>query len=140
MKIKHFAPALALFLGGALTLGGCAAAIQTNEEIDKGVHAPKRAMDMSKAIETDSNINQINQMLGMVKGDNEGKAPATIEEAKSAAKVPASMWTDNETGKPLEYDPATGTVHRAGAAPNSAPHAGAVGAPGRINVPGGGGN
>ena len=28
-----------------------------------GVHAPKRSMDMAKAIETDSNINQINQML-----------------------------------------------------------------------------
>jgi hypothetical protein len=134
-----------LFLGAAalsatLLMSGCATMVATNEEIDKGVHAPKRSMDMAKAIETDSNINQINQMLGMVKGDNEGRAPATIEEAKKAAKVPAEMWTDGETGLPLEYDPASGTVHRKGAAPNSAPHAGAVGAPGRINIPGGGGN
>ena len=106
MKISHFAPVLALFLSGCSTL------IQTNEEIDKGVAAPKRSLDMTKNIETDSNISQINQMLGMVKGDNEGVAPATIEEAKRAAKVPASMWTDSETGKPLQYDPATGTVSR----------------------------
>lgn len=126
-------------LSAALMLPGCSTLQETNAEIDKGVHAPKRSMDMAKAIETDSNINQINQMLGMVKGDNEGKAPATIEDAKKAAKVPAEMWIDGETGLPLEYDPITGTVHRKGAAANSAPHAGAVGAPGRINVPGGGG-
>lgn len=133
MKIKHFAPFLALFLSG------CAAAIRTNDQINEGVHAPKRSIDMAKAIETDSNINQINQMLGMVKGDNEGKAPATIEEAKRAAKVPSEMWIDGETGKPLEYDPASGTVHRVGAAPNSAPAAGGAGSPSRANIPGGGG-
>ncbi len=134
MKIKYFAPVVALFLGG------CAAAVQTNAEIDKGVHAPKRAMDMAHGVETDSNINQINQMLSMAKSDNDGKAPATLEEAKRAAKgFPAEMWIDADTKLPLEYDPASGTVHRTGAAPNSVPHAGAVGAPGRINVPGSGG-
>lgn len=133
MKLKHLAPLFALFLSG------CAAAIQTNAQIDEGVHAPKRAMDMAHGVETDSNINQINQMLGMVKGDNDGKAPATLEEAKRAAKVPAEMWIDTDTKLPLEYDPVSGTVHRVGAAPNSVPHAGAVGAPGRINIPGGGG-
>ena len=140
MKITRFAPLGALFLAGSLALGGCAAAIQTNAEIDKGVHAPKRAMDMSKAIETDQNISSINMALSMIKNDNEGKAPATLEEAKAAAKVPASTWIDGETGQPLQYDAASGTVHRIGAAPNSAPHAGAIGAPDRINVPGGGGN
>ncbi len=138
MKITRFAP-LGALLGGCLILGGCATAIETNAEIDKGIHAPKRAMDMAHGVETDSNINQINMALGMVKSDNDGKAPATLEEAKTAAKVPSEMWTDTDTKLPLEYDPNTGTVHRKGAAPGSPPHAGAVGAPGRINIPGGGG-
>ncbi|RYG75097.1 hypothetical protein EON80_01785 [bacterium] len=138
MKKSLFPGAVALL---SLSLvAGCSTLQETNAQIDEGVHAPKRSMDMAKAIETDSNINQINMALGMVKGDNEGKAPATIDDAKKAAKVPSEMWTDGETGLPLEYDPVTGTVHRKGAAANSAPHAGAVGAPGRINVPGGGGN
>ncbi len=133
MKIAFLAPCAALFLGG------CAAATQTNAQIDEGVHAPKRAMDMAHGVETDSNINQINQSLSMVKGDNDGQAPATLEDAKKAAKMPAEMWIDTDTKMPLEYDPASGTVHRTGAAPNSVPHAGAKGAPGRINIPGGGG-
>jgi hypothetical protein len=138
MKKSHFLGALSLL--GALFLTGCSTLQQTNAQIDEGVHAPKRSMDMAKAIETDSNINQINMALGMIKSDNEGKAPATIEDAKRLAKVPSEMWIDGETGLPLEYDPVTGTAHRKGAAANSAPHAGAVGAPGRINIPGSGGN
>jgi hypothetical protein len=138
MKKSHFLGALSL--SGALFLSGCSTLQETNAQIDEGVHAPKRSMDMAKAIETDSNISQINMALGMVKGDNEGKPPATIDDAKKAAKVPAEMWIDGETKLPLEYDPVTGTVHRKGAAANSVPHAGAVGAPGRINIPGSGGN
>jgi hypothetical protein len=138
--MKHSFFLGAASLSAALLLSGCATMVATNAEIDKGVHAPKRSMDMAKAIETDSNINQINMALGMVKNDNEGKPPATIDDAKKAAKVPSEMWIDGETGLPLEYDPVSGTVYRKGAAPNTAPHAGAVGAPGRINVPGGGGN
>ncbi len=132
------APCVALLLSAG-ALGGCATVVETNAEIDKGVHAPKRAMDMAKAIETDSNIGQINSALSMIKSDSEGKAPATIEEAKKAAKVPDSMWIDSDTQLPLQYDPVSGTVFRVGAVPNSAPHAGAKGAPGRINIPGGGG-
>ncbi len=109
MKIVRFLP-----LGAALLLlGGCQAAQETNAQIDEGVHAPRRAIDMSKGVETDSNIGQINAALGMVKSDNDGKPPSTIDDAKKAAKVPDSMWIDAETGKPLEYDPATGTVHKA---------------------------
>lgn len=137
MQSSRYLPVWAtLSLGCALLLGGCAAAVETNAEIDKGVHAPKRAIDMSKNIETDSNINQINQTLSLVKADNEGKAPATLEEAKAAAKgVPASMWIDSETGKPLEYSPVTGTVHRAGEAPKPAAGADTLPAPGGVTVP-----
>ena len=98
---------------------------------------PKRAEDRATDIEVDSNINQINQALSMIKMD--GPPPATLEEAKKAAKVPEEMWTDGVSGKPLVYDAASGTVHRDGAAPNSPPAAGSPGAPGGINVPGGGG-
>jgi hypothetical protein len=109
MKILRFAPLVA-----ALTLAsGCQTAQETNAAIDEGVHAPKRSIDMAKGVETDSNIGQINAALSLIKADSEGKAPATLEEAKAAAKVPASMWIDGETGKPLEYDPANGTVRRA---------------------------
>ncbi len=110
MKLKtvRFLPLVA-----ALTiLGGCQTAQETNAEIDKGVGAPKRAIDKSKGIETDSNISQINAALSMIKADSDGQAPATIEEAKKAVKVPDSMWIDAATGKPLEYDPATGTVRK----------------------------
>ncbi len=138
MKIVFLAPCVALLLGAGI-LGGCAAAIETNAEIDKGVGAPKRSMEMAHGVETDSNISQINSSLSIFKSTNEDKAPASIEEAKTAAKVPDSMWIDAETKLPLEYDAASGTVHRAGAAPNSPAHAGAKGASDRINIPGAGG-
>lgn len=137
MQSSRYLPLWAtLSLGSAFLLGGCSTMVETNAEIDKGVHAPKRAIDMSKNIETDSNISQINQTLGMIKGDNEGKAPATLEEAKASAKnIPSTMWTDSETGKPLEYDPVTGTVHRAGEAPKPAAGADAPPAPGGVTIP-----
>ena len=87
----------------------------------------KKAVDRASDVEVSSNINQINQALSMVKSDNDGKAPATIEAAKAAAKVPAEMWVDSVTGLPLEYDPNSGTVHRHGATPNSPSVAGAGG-------------
>jgi predicted RND superfamily exporter protein len=108
MKTLRFLPVLGLLLSGC-----SAALISTNEELDKGSNAPKRTMDMAKNVETDSYISQINTVLGQIKNDNEGKAPATIEEAKAAVKFPDTMWIDGETGKPLVYDPATGTVSRA---------------------------
>jgi hypothetical protein len=109
MKITRFLP----LTTALIILGGCQTAQETNAEIDKGVHAPKRAIDMSKGVETDNNIGQINAALSIIKAEPEGKAPATLEEAKKAVKVPDSMWIDAETGKPLEYDPATGTVRKA---------------------------
>ena len=71
-----------------------------------------RSMDMGQGVATDSNISQINAALGMAKGED-GKPPATIEDAKHALKdYPAEMWMDKATGKPLQYNPATGTVSR----------------------------
>lgn len=71
-----------------------------------------RSMDKGKGIATDSNITQINQGLSMAKGED-GKPPADIDSAKRALKdYPAEMWVDDATGKPLAYDPATGTVSR----------------------------
>lgn len=122
----------------ALVLGGCSMLSQTNQQLDEGARAPGRTMEMGKAIDTNNNINSINQALSMVKTDNDGKAPETLEEAKRAARVPDSMWIDSETGKPLAYDPVSGTVHREGAAPNSPSVAGASNAPSSLKGPNGG--
>ena len=124
----------ALALSGLIT-GGCASP-DAPQEAQQSL--AKRAVDRGTDIETDSNINQINQSLMMVKQEGNG-APATLEEAKRAAKVPAEMWFDKVSQKPLAYDPATGTVGREGVAPGAPPAAGSPHAPGGINVPGGGG-
>ncbi len=70
-----------------------------------------RSMDKAKDVATTDYTGQINAALGQVKADNDGKAPATLEEAKRALKdFPAEMWVDGASGKPLNYDPVTGTV------------------------------
>ena len=93
---------------------GCSAAVVTSNPKDEAGRTTTLGQTLTKGegMDTTSNISQINQMLGMVKGDNEGVAPATIDEAKRAAKVPETMWIDKATGKPLVYDPASGTVSR----------------------------
>ena len=88
------------------------------------------SIDMAKEIELESNISQIQQMLGMYRGDNEGRVPANIDELKTALKLPSEMFVNPIDNKPLLYDAATGTVspqpypgmkpRAAGAAPNSA--------------------
>ena len=93
-------------------------------------------MDRGSDIEVDSNINQINQALMMIKSDS--GAPATLADAKKAVKVPDEMWTDSVSGKPLVYDAATGTVHREGVAAGGPPTAGANPLPGGIKMPSGG--
>jgi hypothetical protein len=133
----------ATLLGAAACLlvlaGGCSMLQQTNEQLDEGAHAPGRARDMGIGVGTTSNINQINMQLSMAKSDNDGKPPATLEDAKKAAKnCPPEMWIDKETGKPLVYDPVTGTVHRDGAAADSPPVAGSPNAPGGLKGPNGG--
>ena len=124
----------ALALAGILA-GGCASPDATDGGASEK-SLPKRAMDRGSDIEVDSNINQINQALMMIKQD--GGAPATLEEAKKAVKVPDEMWTDSVSGKPLVYDAATGTVHREGVAAGGPPTAGANPLPGGIKIPGGG--
>ena len=127
-----------LALAGIL-LGGCA----SPDASDGGASEkslPKRAEDRGSDIDVDSNINQINQALMMIKQDS--GAPATIEEAKRAVKVPDEMWTDSVSGKPLVYDAASGSVHRDGVAAGGAPTDGANPKPGGIaipSIPGGGG-
>ena len=138
LRVSRIVPlGLSLALAGGI-LSGCSALQQADQQMDEGSHAPKRAMDMAQGVGTTSNIDQINKSLSMVKGDNDGKAPETLEDAKKAAHVPDEMWIDKETGKPLVYDPATGTVHRDGAAGDSPPIAGAHNAPGGLKIPGGG--
>ena len=69
-----------------------------------------RSMDKGRGVATDSNIAQINQM---VPRDENGKPPATLEELRHALHdYPAEMWVDDATGKPLQYNPTTGTVSR----------------------------
>ncbi len=69
-----------------------------------------RSMDKGRGVATDSNIAQINQA---VPRDENGKPPATLEELRHSLKdYPAEMWVDDATGKPLQYNAATGTVSR----------------------------
>lgn len=117
-----------------LFLSGCASPDATAPHEESVL---KKAEDRGTDIETDSNINQINQALMMIKADS--GAPATLEEAKKAVKVPDEMWFDKVAQKPLVYDPATGTVHREGVAPGAPPAAGSPHAPSGINIPNGGG-
>ncbi len=121
----------ALAFAGAL-IGGCASP-DAPKEAEQSL--AKRAVDRGTDIEVDSNINQINQALMMIK--QEGSAPATLDEAKRAVKVPDSMWMDSVSGKPLVYDAPTGTVHREGVAAGGAPTDGAKNVTGGIPVPGG---
>lgn len=134
MKALQLLSCVSLSMCVLMSATGCQAPEEPAE------HTPtllKRAINKGTTTEVTSNINQINQMLMMVKSDNDGKPPATLEEAKRAVKVPAEMWVDDVTGKPLVYDPATGTVHRDGAAANTPPTAGS--SPGNIQLPAGSG-
>ena len=126
MKNSLYAVALA-----AIVAGGCASP-DAPKEAEQSL--AKRAVDRGSDIEVDSNITQINQALMMIK--QEGSAPATLDEAKRAVKVPDEMWMDSVSGKPLVYDTATGTVHRDGAPAGGAPTDGAKNVNGGIVVPG----
>ena len=125
--MKYF---LSFFALAAIVAGGCASP-DAPKEAEQSL--AKRAVDRGSDIEVDSNINQINQALMMIK--QEGSAPATLEEAKRAVKVPDTMWMDSVSGKPLVYDVATGSVHRDGVAAGGAPTDGAKNVNGGIPVP-----
>ncbi len=98
-----------------IALGGCGAAPpDANTQAEMAATDKKtalgRSMDMGRDVGTDSNISQINQN---VPRDENGKAPATLEELRRSLKdFPAEMWMDKATSKPLRYDPTTGTVSR----------------------------
>lgn len=128
----------ALALCGLL-LGGCASWMaQPPLDPNHEKSIPRKAMDRAEDIDVDSNINQINQALMIIKQEGEG-APKTLEEAKRAVKLPDQMWFDQVANKPLVYDAPTGTVHREGVAPGAPPSAGSPNAPKGVNIPGGGG-
>lgn len=131
----------ALPLALVLVLAACGSGC-SQQDVNLGDQAPhilKQSEDRANDVGTTSNINQINQALSMSK-DSDGHPPATLEDAKKAAHVPDSMWLDATTGKPLEYDPNTGTVHRPNAAPDTPPAAGAPGAPTNLKLPGAAGS
>lgn len=69
-----------------------------------------RSVDLAKEIELSSNLSQIQQIIAMYKGDNEGRPPVSLDELKSYAKFPGEMWINPVDEKPLGYDPATGQI------------------------------
>lgn len=70
----------------------------------------RRSVDLAQEVALQNNINQIQMVIGMYKGDNEGKVPASLEELKATAKFPAEMWINPVDKKPLGYDPTTGRI------------------------------
>jgi hypothetical protein len=86
----------------------------------------RQSIDRSKEVGVgSSNNSQIQSAIEIFKQDNDGRAPASLDELKNspAAKgFPPEMWLDPVTQRPLNYDPATGTV----SSPN--PNAGRPGA------------
>lgn len=95
----------------------------------------KSSIDRGQEVALGSNIGQIQQFIGMYKGDNDGKVPASLDELKSASHFPPEMFVNPVDNKPLVYDPATGQIS---AQPGTAP--GSSGSPGmpKIPIPGGG--
>lgn len=92
----------------------------------------RQSIDRAKEVELNSNISQIQQIIGMYKNDNEGKPPASLDELKSYSKFPAEMFVNPVDGKPLVYDATTGAIapQPEGVAPQApAPGAPAPGAP-----------
>ena len=69
------------------------------------------SIDMAKEVELNSNISQIQMGIGMYKGDNEGRFPASMDDLKRALKdYPAEMFINPIDKKPLLYNPTTGQV------------------------------
>lgn len=109
---RRFAARLAFGLAclpfsGAL-LGGC-----STQEMEPETSSPtvlKQSVDRAQEVALDSNISQINQVIGMYRNDNEGKTPASLDELKTYSKFPAEMFVNPVDKKPLLYDPATGKI------------------------------
>ena len=89
----------------------------------------KRAIDRGQSVDTASNISQIQQVIEMYKGDNDGKPPTSYDELrKYAHDYPPEMWVDGVSGKPLIYDPAAGRIMAPAGSNANVPAAGAPGA------------
>lgn len=72
--------------------------------------ALRQSIDRSQEVALQSNLGQIEQIIGMYRSDNDGKPPASFDELKSYAKFPAEMWINPVDKQPLDYDPATGMM------------------------------
>lgn len=70
----------------------------------------RRSLDLTQEVALQSNLGQIAQIVGMYKGDNEGKVPATLDELKRYAKFPEEMFINPVDKEPLGYDPNTGLM------------------------------
>jgi hypothetical protein len=73
----------------------------------------RESLDRAHDVETTSNVQQIQAAVEMYKSENDGKAPASLDELKNspvARGFPAEMWVDSVTKQPLNYDPTTGKV------------------------------
>jgi hypothetical protein len=86
----------------------------------------KQSINRAHDTSTASNISQIQMAINMYKDDNDGKAPASLDDFKKSAQgrgIPAEMYIDPVTNQPLVYDPTTGTISAppgSGAAPRGA--------------------
>ena len=83
----------------------------------------KESINRGSETELNSNLGQIRTFISMYRSDSEGKAPESMEELKRASKFPDSMFINPLDGKPLVYDPATGTISAEGARPSAASNA-----------------
>lgn len=72
--------------------------------------ALRRSVDLAQEVALQSNLQQIQMFMGMYKGDNDGKVPASLEELKTSSKYPAEMFINPVDKKPLGYDPNTGLM------------------------------
>ena len=90
----------------------------------------KRSMDMAENVGGVSYLSQIQQGIDQIKSDNDGKAPASLEELKKALKdYPPECWVNPVDKKPFVYDPVAGKICAEGPgcpATGSAPAAPAV--------------
>lgn len=110
----------AQYLLAALVVTGFAGCTATTEEpAEHTPSIPKRAIDMAKTADLEQNLSSIRQFIGMYRSDNEGRPPASIEDLKSTYKLSNEIFINPVDGKPLVYDPATGTIDVEGGGPMS---------------------
>ncbi|MBV9866633.1 MAG: hypothetical protein JO316_14860 [Abitibacteriaceae bacterium] len=105
----------------------------------------RQSIDRAKDVSLESNLSQIRMAISMYKNDNDGKVPASLDELKNSSYgrgFPPEMWVNPLDGKPLVYDPATGSISAQGSGPapgTGAPNAPGAGAP-AANPPGNAGS